>query len=332
MILYRNARYRRATPDYLLAAQVEDALYSHANNWVFYGDATAKQDLLAAWTQLSPAGKAWLDHEVAQVVQRHHGSNVVVAYRYEKSGQPTRTLSGTSLTTKQPQWKSHAFRVPAGVILLHWGQPMFPLSSGAYGHEEEIILKPHLDEYLVEDLGVLDPYGDQQSPQGGILGDILRKVRYRRASTPQAELDQYLVGYRARHPDQAQWLERCPVVYDERLQSEARQQLLRGHEAIVVGPKFLALRTVGGNSMDLVLTHEIGHYLQEFVVGGTFAWYQAILAAGLDPMGPLPWGAPNINEAWADTYTVLTMDPDDRWPAWQALVAETLGLPGQQTP
>lgn len=130
------------------------------------------------------------------------------------------------------------------------------------------------------------------------------------------QLDMFLSWYSDVYPNQAQVLQSVPVVYDDRLLSEARQQLVRGVESVVVGPKFFVLTKP---ARAYVLTHELGHYVSSTI--GLGVWSAAAQDAGVDVWHNLPWGAVNMEEAFADTYAVLVHDPQEtRHQNWQDFV------------
>lgn len=122
--------------------QAADSLYPSLSEWVFYGSAQAKRDLLAAHAALSPAQRRAWDEAVARAFVDHHGSPTARMYRRVKSPSDTGT-SGLSVTTDDVRRNARyvaVFDVSAGDVLAHHAQEWMPLASRAFGHEKEVIL------------------------------------------------------------------------------------------------------------------------------------------------------------------------------------------------
>ncbi len=124
-----------------------EVLYPLIMEWK-HRPSVGKSELAAAYLALSARERAALDRDVAKAIHRAHGGPWFVAYRYK--GVPGHGLGMTSLTTNEPPWEHQAFRVHASQVLAHWGQPELPLSSGAFAHERELILKPSVDSAKVK--------------------------------------------------------------------------------------------------------------------------------------------------------------------------------------
>ena len=117
-----------------------DVLGPLITDWVFYGRGQAKRELLKAYRDLPPKAQAAWDADVAQAFRRYHGSDSVVMYRRVKSG---KLSGGDSLTTTKPRHGAdvRAYKVRVKDVLAHHAQDEILLSSRAYGHEKEVILK-----------------------------------------------------------------------------------------------------------------------------------------------------------------------------------------------
>jgi hypothetical protein len=107
----------------------------------------------------------------------------------------------------------------------------------------------------------------------------------------------------------SEWLG-VPVHFDAALSNEATQH----HDTIFVGPKFLALWT---EAQTWILTHEVGHWVSSVV--GLGHWAKLAKDMGIDVWSDLPWGQPNMEEAFAESFTVAVEGDDTRWPEWQEL-------------
>lgn len=123
-----------------------EALWEPLMSWVHYPVSTGKEPLLAAYRGLTKGERAALDRDVAEAFEAVHGSPGVYAYRRHEPGHPPQSLDGISLST-DPKWcmmptACSTFWVPAEAVMLHWAQPDSPLGGRAFGHEQEIILKP----------------------------------------------------------------------------------------------------------------------------------------------------------------------------------------------
>jgi hypothetical protein len=149
-----------------LEAAIE-ALYAPVMEWI-HSPSIGKAAIMRAWHNLSAAERAALDADVLRVT----GPDVFVAWRYK--GLPTGKLGGSSLTTKEPKYltpdnhgtlggiqtsreglrqakpgyvhaKYRSFLIHPSDVMVHWKQEELPLSSRAFGHEQEIILKPDVE-------------------------------------------------------------------------------------------------------------------------------------------------------------------------------------------
>ena len=120
-----------------------DTLYPALAGWVFYGNGVDKQALLTAYRALKPYQRAAWDREVSQAFVRFHGGPETVMYRRMKPDDLDGT-DGISLTTEMPTTGQYVarYRVSVSDVLAHHAQNGTPLSSKAYGHELEVILRP----------------------------------------------------------------------------------------------------------------------------------------------------------------------------------------------
>ncbi|MFA5053089.1 MAG: hypothetical protein WC565_03460 [Parcubacteria group bacterium] len=119
-----------------------DKLWPPVQLWVHYPDSEgkrAKAELLDAYDSLGPREKAAYDADVRQAFLRAHDSDHVIAYRRVKS--QFEPVAGLSMSTLEPGARSDAYSVSVDDVLVHWAQAEMPLSSRAYGHEKEIILR-----------------------------------------------------------------------------------------------------------------------------------------------------------------------------------------------
>jgi len=121
-----------------------DTLYPALSDWVYRNDYGAKKDLFAAYNGLMASQKRALASEVSKAFKKHHGGSIGILYRRMKPGQETSKVGGQSLSAKVDRSAArHAkFEVRDKDVLLHFGIPDTPLSSRAFGHEQEVILKP----------------------------------------------------------------------------------------------------------------------------------------------------------------------------------------------
>jgi hypothetical protein len=85
-------------------------------------------------------------------------------------------------------------------------------------------------------------------------------------------------------------------------------------EEIWLHPKFWLL---SDKDRDFVFTHEIGHYLLR--LRGTAGLIRDLNELGIDPWTlPLPFGAVNMDEAFADCFATYIFAPNElrQYPAW----------------
>ena len=107
-----------------------------------------------------------------------------------------------------------------------------------------------------------------------------------------------------------------PVVRDPDLSVEARQRLIDGCDSIVLGPKFFKLDC---GAQRWIMAHEAGHWIASRI--GFSNWIKAAEEAGLDVWDNLPWGTHNSEEAFAETFVVLMLTPEEhRHLDWQRFV------------
>jgi len=119
-----------------------EKLWPPVQLWVHYPDSEgkrAKAELLDAYDSLGPREKAAYDADVREAFLRAHGSDRVIAYRRRKAR--SEPMAGLSLSTLEPGARSDTYSVSLNDVLVHWAQSEMPLSSRAYGHEKEIILR-----------------------------------------------------------------------------------------------------------------------------------------------------------------------------------------------
>lgn len=115
-----------------------EELHEPLVGWVFYNSVSDKKELFERYHALSPVHKQAL----AQAVSAAMKHSRTVMYRRMKSGQSPGTMGGQSLSLHNPRMgEVHAFEVEPSDILLHPGVPDTALTSKAFGHEREAILK-----------------------------------------------------------------------------------------------------------------------------------------------------------------------------------------------
>ncbi len=99
-------------------------------------------------------------------------------------------------------------------------------------------------------------------------------------------------------------------------------------------PKFFEQREKYGEEFAAhVFAHELGHSIESNV-----SWYEDAQAAGMDlwDTANLPFGQPNMDEAFAECFAILSVrsDPGDakrlaaKWPQWETLVRDTAAKVG----
>ena len=92
-------------------------------------------------------------------------------------------------------------------------------------------------------------------------------------------------------------------------------------KGVEVYPKFW---TLDAKIQDWVLTHEIGHSVEDAV--GLSGLIKAAEDLGIDPWdtGNLPFGQFNMNEAFAESFASYHIDGDvqRRYPLWAKLVED----------
>jgi DNA topoisomerase IB len=117
-----------------------DELHGPLSDWVHYGRSGSKRELFEAYDGLAPQAKMAL---AGAVRKAFGGSSKAIMYRRLKSSGEASRMGGMSLTTALPGYvEAEAFEVEADDVLVHHGVPGTPLSSKAFGHEKEVILKP----------------------------------------------------------------------------------------------------------------------------------------------------------------------------------------------
>lgn len=125
-----------------------DALWAPASDWVYRSDRNAKQQMFSAFDSLpEQAQKAYMQ-EVISSFRRLFGSEAIL-WRRMKSGQSSSNMGGRSLSAQRVEGVSTAFRVRAKDVFMHYGMSDTPLSSKAFGHELEVILKPSASPTLI---------------------------------------------------------------------------------------------------------------------------------------------------------------------------------------
>lgn len=132
-----------------LRMRAHSELNPHVSTWVFYNDPSAKRELMRVWAELPDAAREALANEVRELVP-----GKIVVYRTLREADSVDALGGSSVTdSRQSRGNGnvHAFEIRPDDILLHYGMSESWLSSKAYAHEREIILRPdarpvHLDE------------------------------------------------------------------------------------------------------------------------------------------------------------------------------------------
>lgn len=122
-----------------LLVAAHETLNPFVSDWVFSGNKAAKDGLLRAYRDLNPRLKAQLAEEIRTLV---HGK--IVVYRSVRPGQPIDQMGGMSVTDKLSTRTGdvHSWEIDPDDIMLHYKQQDSWLSSRAYAHEQEIILRP----------------------------------------------------------------------------------------------------------------------------------------------------------------------------------------------
>lgn len=111
-------------------------------------------------------------------------------------------------------------------------------------------------------------------------------------------------------------LARVPIARDPNLRGEAQQRLINGREVIVLGPKFFKLSC---EEQRWVMAHEAGHWISGQI--GFPNWIEAAEEAGIDVWRDLPWGLYNMEEAFAETFAIIALNPEERrHQNWQMFV------------
>ncbi len=132
-------------------ASALDTLYPSLNEWVFYGNADSKKALMAAYESLPEQRREAWDAEVRGAFAAHHGDTRATMYRRLK-GESASTTSGLSVTTDDVTGAARfvaVYDVDASDVLAHHAQADTPLASRGFGHEKEVVLKPHNSARLV---------------------------------------------------------------------------------------------------------------------------------------------------------------------------------------
>lgn len=121
-------------------------MYPAVNLWVHYPN-EGKAAVFEAYASLKPKERAAYDADVREAFLRAHGGATTVAYRYRN--RPDH-MGGMSLTSVKPHWDHTGYLVAVDDVLVHWAQEEMPLSSKAFGHERELILRPESNPPRVE--------------------------------------------------------------------------------------------------------------------------------------------------------------------------------------
>lgn len=125
--------------DQILLDEVHESLNPYVSSWVFGGSRAAKIALLDAYKDLSDREKSLLLKEIRALMPSR-----MLVYRSVRPGQPLGRTGGISVSD-DPATRTgdvHVFSITPEDVLLHYGQKSSWLSSNAYRHEREIILKP----------------------------------------------------------------------------------------------------------------------------------------------------------------------------------------------
>jgi len=127
-----------------------DKMWGPIMEWIHYPH-SGKGALMEAYEGLRPQEKAQLDADVAQVFHKVHGGDTAIMYRYrDRPG----SMGGASVSTVEPSYigrdKYTAYEVHASDVMVHWAQDELPLNGKAFGHEKEVILKPHANPKVID--------------------------------------------------------------------------------------------------------------------------------------------------------------------------------------
>jgi hypothetical protein len=121
--------------------QAIDTLYPAAMDWVHHPSGASKRALFDAYEALPSKAKQAYDADVERAFRGQHGSKAVV-YRYKIRGD----TSGASVSPVKPDYLDpslyRAYEMDPGDALVHYAQDEMPLGGKAFGHENEIILRP----------------------------------------------------------------------------------------------------------------------------------------------------------------------------------------------
>lgn len=115
------------------------------------GNRAAKIALLDAYRNLSDREKYLLLKEICALMPSR-----LLVYRSVRPGQPLGRTGGVSVSD-DPATRTgnvHVFSITPEDVLLHYGQKSSWLSSNAYRHERETILKPDAKPKYIGPLGI----------------------------------------------------------------------------------------------------------------------------------------------------------------------------------
>lgn len=132
----------------------------------------------------------------------------------------------------------------------------------------------------------------------------------------------FVASFFQRHPSLKKYTVK---VVDKSGSGEASHPEARQHgDEVWLFPKFWQLPS---EVQDFVFTHELGHWVHG--EHGLAAVIEALSAAGIDAWDTdtLPFGQPNMMEAFADVFAAYFLDKAEllrRYPAWAKVLSQFL--------
>ena len=125
----------------ILLEEAHEQLNPMVSDWVFGGSAAAKKALLSEWEALPSPQKEAVAAQVRKLVPAR-----LTVYRSVRHEGDLPLRGGASVTddlkSRGRAYNTHAFEVAPNDIMLHYKMQESWLSSKAYAHEREIILRP----------------------------------------------------------------------------------------------------------------------------------------------------------------------------------------------
>ncbi len=134
-----------------------------------------------------------------------------------------------------------------------------------------------------------------------------------------ADVVEFVTGFYQRFPTLKRY---APKVVSKSSGGASSHPEARQHgDEVWLFPKFWAL---DGQTRHWVFAHELGHYVQGQLAGGT-KFLDLAAKHGIDPWdtNALPYGQLNMDEAFADCFAARFLEPVElrrRYPAWAELL------------